>query len=80
MSTQLVHLPQRLAIGWPVAVSGAFVNTVAQRARGPNSGVTSRQLRPIHPNPARCAAILWENAESNFLVSTVCEAGIGSAW
>lgn len=79
MSTHSWQSPQPSPIGSPVTFSGASVSTVAQRARGPTSGVTRRQLLPIHPSPASCAAILLEKIPHSRSSSTVCEAGTGSA-
>jgi hypothetical protein len=52
---------------------------VAQRARGPTSGVINKQLLPIQPNPARCAAILLEKTANSRSSLTLWEAGTGIA-
>jgi hypothetical protein len=59
--------------------SGASVRTVTQWTRGPCSGVTSRQLFPIQPSPARCVASFWENTPQICSSSVLLDAGTGKA-
>ena len=63
-------------MGDPVGWSGALVRMVTHRTLGPWSGVTSRQLFPIQPSPARCAASFWEKMPLICSLSVRFEAGI----
>ncbi len=59
-STDFRQVPHRCFTAIPVGLKGALVSKLAHLTLGPWSGVMSMQLFPIHPSPARCAAILWE--------------------
>ena len=78
-STQAVQAPHRGSMGKPVGSSGALVRMVTHRTLGPWSGVTSRQLFPIQPSPARCAASFWEKMPLICSLSVRFEAGMGNA-
>ena len=79
MSTHAVHSPHRGSLGAPVGWSGASVRIVTHRTRGPWSGVTSRQLFPIQPRPAMCAASFWEKIPQMCSSLVRFEAGTGNA-
>jgi len=79
-STHRWQSPHWLSVvGWPVW-SGASVRTVTRRILGPYWGVMRRAFFPIHPRPARVAAILWEIRPFSWCLSIVWEAGTGRAW
>ena len=75
--THSSQLPQRGSIGVPVLENGKSVRTVVHLTRGPYCGVMRRQLLPIHPSPARWAAILCENMAQMRWSSILSDAGTG---
>ena len=58
LRTQTVQLPQRLSEAGRSGGSGASVTRLDSRTALPYSSVTSRQLFPIQPSPARAATVL----------------------
>jgi hypothetical protein len=75
----LVHLPHFDFSLDADGSSGALVSTVPHLTLGPLCGVINKQLLPIHPSPARFAAILWENSAQMRWLSILSEAGTGKA-
>ena len=79
-STHRRQDPQKLLRIGVSGGSGASVRSVERRTALPNSFVTSRQLFPIHPSPARVAAVLCGSGEVRFLSSDTESVVMPYAW
>ena len=76
-STQRVQRPQKFfSVGGPQGMAMS-VKTVPRRTHDPNGRVMSWQWRPIQPNPALVAAVLWGKSPLIVTGSVRAEAASG---